>query len=73
MKGLRERLSIIQRSHGEQYQLEIRIELNEHLKDVWSEAEVDRRLIFLPILQGLAQSDRRCLQVWVLLEGVCLR
>jgi hypothetical protein len=29
-------------------------------------------LLFLPVLQGLAQPDRRSLQVWVLWEGVCL-
>jgi len=72
VEGLRKRLSIIQRPDGEQHQLEIRVELNEHLEDVGAEAQVDRHLLFLPVLQGLAQPDRCSLQVWVLWEGVCL-
>ena len=73
MKCLRKRLSIIQSSNSEQDQLEIRIELDKHLEDVWSEAQVNGHLLFLPILLGLAQPDHRCLQIWVLCEGVCLR
>lgn len=72
VEGLRKRLSIIKRSDSEQHKLEIWVELNEHLEDVGSEAQVDRHLLILPVLQGLDQSDRRSLQVWVLWEGVCL-
>ena len=72
VQSSRKCLGIIKGANSEEDKLKIWVELNKHLKNVGSKAEIHWHGLFLAVCQCFGQPNRSCLQIWMLRERVSL-